>query len=255
MTETRILIGSRAASLYTDKIKPGKDIDYFSPEAVEGADTFWHERMSAFFEGQFRTATLDELYTIKLSHAYWIVKNEQNWWKHMYHLTQLKEAGAQQDWVLEAGLYAIWELRYGKKKANLEQEPDEFFNPNVDRRYHHDSVHASIAYYDEPLFNRILRDNHAVAVDVAKFKAMDFEDKLRLVREEVYATALERLIIPNNYKYSSRRAYDWAMMKTITSFSKGWFPKFIVENFDKVRVPDVDYVKLHLNNQDKLVLL
>ena len=150
-------------------------------------------------------------------------------------------------------LYPIWEEKHGKKKANLEKEPEEFFNANVSRIYEHDSIHASVAYFDEPLFNSILRDGHQVAVDKSKWDALPLEMKDSLVREEVYATALERKIIPNNYDFQRARAYMWALKKTITSFSKGWFPLYIVENFDRLRKEDLDYVALHRSNEHLLV--
>ncbi len=201
-------------------------------------------------------ATLDELYTIKLSHGYWKLKND-SWKKHTFDLVQFARAGAKEIPELHSLLYAHWELIHGKKKANLELSPDEFFNAHVDRVYDHDSIHASVAYYQEegPLFNRILRDNHQVAVDRSKFEAMSQEDKLKLVREEVYATALERRLIPKNYRMSKQAAYDYALTQTITSYTKGWFPRYILNNYDELRRPDKNFVAWHLENKHKLVPL
>jgi hypothetical protein len=84
---------------------------------------------------------------------------------------------------------------------------------------------------------------------------MPLEDRLRLVREEVYATALERKVIPNEYKGSPRAAYAYALRKTITSFSKGWFPLFIVLNYTELYKPEIKYVERHLENSHMLIRL
>lgn len=245
----KTLIGSQALNLYMD-VDP-KDTDYFSDTPTPGAETFYHPLLEDWDWGD--VATLDELYTIKVSHSYWDLNNG-SWLKHIFHQTKMKDAGAVLILELHKLLYKIWEDIHGKKKANLEQSPEDFFNSNVSRVFEHDSIHASVAYHDGiPLFNRILRDNHEVAVDKGKFDALGWDTKLELVREEVYATALERLIIPSDYTYSPVQAYNWAMKKTITSFTKGWFPLFISDNFSSLRKPDLDYVSVHKNNQDRLV--
>lgn len=225
-----------------------KDTDYLSDEQVDGADTFWHPDLTKWSWGEI--ATVDELYTIKVSHAFWDIRG--SWNKHMMDVVFLQNNGAVFIRELYDILYPIWEETHGKKQANLEASPEEFFNSRVHRIYDHDSIHESVAYYDRPLFESILRDGHQVAVDRAKFDALTEEDKHRLVREEVYATALERELIPKGYQGNPRIPYMTYLHKTVTSFSKGWFPLYIVLNFNKLYFPDVNYVDRHLNNKHKL---
>lgn len=245
------LVGSQAMKHHFSDYREPKDIDYFADRKISGAETFWHASLGQWNFGGI--ATIDELYTIKVSHAFWELHG--TWDKHMYDVLFLQSKGASFIPELYAILYPIWEERYGKKKANLEAEPEEFFNPNVDRIYDHDSIHQSIAYYEKPLFERILRDGHQVAVDKHKFDSMPLEDRIRLVREEVYATALERRMIPNGYKGSPRAAYAYALRKTITSFSKGWFPLFIVLNYTELYKPEIKYVDKHRDNSHMLIRL
>ncbi|AVD99352.1 hypothetical protein SEA_BILLNYE_180 [Streptomyces phage BillNye] len=247
----KTLVGSLAAHQYFSDFRDVKDVDFFSEEKIDGAETFHHPALEQWNWGP--VATVNELYTIKVSHAFWNLHG--TWNKHMGDIVFYQKKDARFIQPLFDILYPIWEERYGKKKANLNAKPEDFFNKNVHRVYDHDSIHRSIAYYDRPLFERILRDGHEVAVDRAKFEALPYVDKLKLVREEVYATALERQIIPSEYRASPRAAYAWAMMKTVTSFSKGWFPLFIVQNYQDLFKPDVDYVKVHRENTDRLVLL
>lgn len=175
--------------------------------------------------------------------------------KHAYDITQMERAQAK--WIpeLHGILDPIWEERYGRKNVSLQATADEFFNSHVTRVYDHDSIHASIAYYDKPLFNAILKDNEEVAVSRDKFESLPLDDKFKLVREEIYATALERVLIPNDYKASPRQAYHWALKKTLTSFSKGWFPLFIALHLDELRSADIGYKETHLHNQEKLIPL
>jgi hypothetical protein len=250
----KVLTGSTALKRYLPDLREPKDEDYLSDEpALKGEDTFSHPAIGEY-NWSGTVASLDEPYTIKVSHSFWVLRNG-SWEKHLYDIVQMKKAGARVIPELYTILYKLWEERYGKKKISLELSPDEFFNPLVNRKYDHDSIHASVAYYDEPLFNRILRDGHEVAVDRSKFEALSLEDKFKLVREEVYATALERRMIPADYKMNRMSAYSYAMKKTITDFTKGWFPLFIIEHYDELRKPDLNYVELHKNNSDKLILL
>lgn len=223
-----------------------KDIDYFTDESIAG-DNFWHPDLARWNWG--KVATLDELYTIKVSHAFWRLRQ---WEKHMLDVVQLKDAGAQFIPELYQILYPLWEQKHGKKAANLEQSPEDFFNARITRIYDHDSIHESVAYGERPLFEAILRDGHGVAVSRKKFEALSERDKHRLVREEVYATALERILIPANYRANPVMAYQECLTKTITSFSKGWFPLYIVLNYGELQTMKGNYVKRHLKNRDKL---
>lgn len=254
----KILIGSQAMSRYPYfKDRTTKDFDYFSDKKIPGADTYYHPKLEEyeFWKDSERVASIDELYTIKVSHIFWDLKNK-SWDKHASDIMKFQDFGnAEIIGGLYKLLYSIWEERYGSKKANLSQMANNFFDDAVNRKYVHDSIHASIAYYDAPLYERILMDGEEVKVDRSKFDQLSYDDKLKLVREEVYATALERIIIPSDYKYNPRRAYNWALRRTVTSLARGWFALFIVENLRQVWRPDCDYVKRHLDNKDKLILL
>lgn len=221
-----------------------------------GFDPFWHPW---FYEwlgdgDNIRSATLDELYTIKLSHSYWDLKNG-TWDKHAYDLVELKRAGAEIDMGLHKGLYKVWEERHGKKQVDLTQEADEFFSDAVNRIYDHDSIHYSVAYGDVPMYEHILKDGHTVDVDPKKMWALSHSDLVRLFREEILATALERIVIPRNYKCSPGAAYLWALKRTATSLTKGKSARFIMDNFEEFRIPDSDYVQRHKSKSHLLIPL
>lgn len=269
----RVLVGSKAITLhYPDFPRLPRDTDFFIDHDkyvenhVPGLEYFFSPPIMNWLRSygeciplpsgssECYYAGVNELYTIKVSHAFWDLKNH-SWEKHMFDAAWLKDKGAVLIEDFYHVLYSTWEEHYGEKKANLNVSAEEFFNGNVKRVYEHDSIHESIAYGDEPLFNRILREDSEVAVDRRRFEALSWDDKARLVREEVYATALERVLIPNDYTGSPGAAYGWALKKLITSFSKGWFPLWIVQNYKELRKPDCDFVQKHKLNSNKLILL
>ena len=167
----------------------------------------------------------------------------------------LKEHGAQLDQGLHDLLYRVWEEKHGSKRVNLVMTKDDFFRDAVKRVYVHDSIHESVAYGDEPMYAKVLADGHSVKMDMAKVWALPEEEIIRLFREEVYATALERWVIPSGYKFSPRLAYAKALKKTITSLTKGRSAQFISERFSEFRVPDFDYVGHHLDRGHHLIRL
>src|SRR6185503_5540192 len=93
-----------------------------------------------------RVAPLNELTTIKLSHAFWDLRNG-SWEKHMHDLEILQNnGGIVLGWLYNL-LYQVWEERYGKKRLNLNMTSEDFFGKDaVKRIYDHDSIHVTVAY-------------------------------------------------------------------------------------------------------------
>jgi len=261
-----LLIGSRAA--HKNGIDLGRapgDADYFAdndyPERIAEifgmkADVFWDTAFDAWLPDDYRcrTATPDELYTIKLSHAAWELPPQGNWEKHMHDAMTLKAAGARVDEDLYQLLYGVWQRQHGAKRVNLQMESDTFFADAVDRAYDHDSLHRSVAYSPgKPIYERVLKPGATVDMDMDAVWAMPFEQQIRLFREEIYVTALERIIIPSSYKRSPGWAYSWALRRTVTSLTKGRSSRFIAENYDIFRTADIDYVRHHRANAHHLI--
>lgn len=265
---TNLVIGSVAARHWFPDWREPEDFDIFS-DTVEPAsvgfaygasdlrvEPFWHDALNALLvHGENRIATPDELYTIKFSHSFWELRNG-SWAKHMYDLLELKKRGAQliPEWY--DVLYGIWEATHGRKKVDLTQEADEFFSDAVTRKYEHDSIHLSVAYEPgKPIYDTVLKDGKSVQMDMAKVWAMPHERIVQMFREEVYVTALERKIIPSGYSHSPGAAYQWALRRTITSLTRGRSARFMVENFETFRRPDMDYVAWHKKHSDMLIPL
>lgn len=258
-----LIVGSHALKALGVCNREPKDMDWWTNANVSqmessqgGLDVLWHESFTEFIPETTLTqyATLDQMYTIKLSHSHWELPNG-SWDKHLYDLIQLQNAGAKLDMGLYKLLYKVWEEMYGKKVMNLDQDKSAFFDDAVRRTYDHDSLHNSVAFGDSPIYESILRDGASVDIDPGKLWAMPHSRIVQLFVEEICVTALERKIIPNNYKGSPGAAYLWALRRTITSLTKGKSSRFILENIQEFIKPDPDYVKRHLDNSDKLVKL
>jgi hypothetical protein len=259
-----LIIGSTAARWWLPDWREPKDFDVFTPQVDEArkvtmprrVEPFWHPRLEGFALAQpgLRMATIDELYTIKVSHSQWDLRNG-SWEKHVEDAMALKRAGATLNWEFYLALMSIWKEVHGPKKVDLTQDKDAFFSDAVKRKYDHDSVHYSVAYGDVPLYESVMKDGASVETDMNKVKALPFDELVRLFREEIYATALERWLIPADYKMSPRRAYAWALKKTIVSLTKGWSSRHLIENYDVYRRPDTDYVRRHKSRMHLLIPL
>jgi hypothetical protein len=256
-----LIIGSTAMKFwFGDEVREPKDLDVFArpyPELgfyPEASDSFWHDSWEGTQLDRTDIANISELYTIKVSHSYWELKNG-TWDKHMADILFLKSKGAVLDLELHKLLYPVWVETHGKKQMNLAQAAGDFFDDAVNRIYDHDSIHDSVAFGERPMYERILKDGATVDIDPDKmWNGLTFDEQVMLFREEIVATALERWMIPTNYRFSPGLAYKLALKKTITSLTKGRSARFIVTNFDQFYKPH-DYMSIHMAKRDKLLPL
>jgi hypothetical protein len=250
---TTLVIGSHAMKLLGVGNRTPKDLDVFSDAAGPQEDVFWHESFRGWLrEGQSRWATLDELYTIKVSHAQWDLNNN-TWEKHVYDIVQLKRAGAVLDLQLHKLLYSVWEETHGVKVIDLAQDKAEFFDDAVRRTYDHDSLHDSVAYGDLPIYTEVLKDGAEVDIDMKKLKALPLERFVDLIKEEIFVTALERIVVPKDYDVSPGAAYWWAFRRTATSLTKGWTARTILDHAELFLTPGSNYIQRHKSKSHKLV--
>lgn len=256
-----LIVGSHALKALGVCNRVPKDVDVWTNQDIYGIgqkdmDPLWHPSFAEFIaeDPEWQFPSLHQMYTIKLSHSHWELPN-RSWNKHIYDLIQLQNAGAHLDMELYHLLYKVWEEMHGKKVMNLDQDKSEFFDDAVRRTYDHDSLHASVAFGSAPIYEEILRDGATVDIDPRKLWAMPHQRIVQLFIEEICVTALERKVIPSNYKGSPGAAYLWALRRTITSLTKGKSSRFILQNIQDFIKPDPDYVKRHLDNKHRLVKL
>lgn len=186
---------------------------------------------------------LATLYVIKLSHSEYNI----HWHKTIFDIILIKKLLGidnlseldQSYQVIFQELKKHWKtVHKDKKKFSLNKEPENFFTPLVKRKYDHDSLHEYVKYYNRPLYQTILKDGYKVLPDKNKFDNLSFCDKLKLVREENTVITIERYLVNQKEKSSIESCYRKTFQRLVTDMTKGWFPTFMVDNFQKLIKPD-----------------
>lgn len=250
------LIGSRAVKLpgYRTTDKSDYDIVYTdNPPKMECRAEMFHidknpamHMLSQYVEdstvecGQtFLIPSAEALYTIKISHSFWDIK----WDKTMWDISFFQSNDIKIIPEFYKALYKGWEQIRGRKPANLNKSNDDFFTATVDRKYNHDDLHRATCYYDRPIYELCKYDLSMAKIDKDLFDRLDLDKKIKMVKEEAYAIALERYMIPRDFEFNKELAYKRSLQKLVTSLSKGWFPEFIVLHWNMIKTLDYDYVK------------
>lgn len=179
--------------------------------------------------------TLDTLYTIKCSHLGW---DNPKWDKHKADVLYLKETGCEIIQPLYRALIEHWKEIFGNKEfLTLNMDKDEFFNDYVNYKIDHDKLHELVAYPNEPMYNKCLKDGCDVLIDKDKFEQLDHHDKIKMFREEITVIAIERWLMNDKCYISWFQAYIKSLRKTITNLTKNWACEFIIEHLDEFVKP------------------
>jgi hypothetical protein len=119
------------------------------------------------------------------------------------------------------------------------------FKYNI-RLYEHDDLHRATCYYDVPLYLKLKDDPELAYIPRRNFERLDHQDRVRLVREECFAIALERVVIPAEALGIHCRPEDahlYALHRVCTDLATGWFRDFAIEAFADAECLDTDYVE------------
>lgn len=245
----KYLIGSRAIkNIFPDFTRIPKDFDYLvvtkQPILKQGDLVEEYHVNPPLYEYVSKNGVnADVLYTLKVSHIFWDI----NWAKHMFDIVFLKEHGAKLIKPLFDKLYEYWNQFHGNnKRSDLSMTGEEFFN-NALTKYDHDVLHTYLN--PTPTYLKVLKDGADVDVSEEKFNNLSFEDKLELVREEVYVMAFERL-----FNRDFRVAFNWMLKKFIMNHAPMWEAIFIIENYRILQKCPINYVQIieeHMKHDDK----
>src|SRR5678816_3179355 len=103
-----VIVGSTAIKHhFPDFPREPKDLDRFDSYGDDpgpAVDSYSHPTLDGWIGGWDRIATPDELYTVKLSHVFWELKNG-SWEKHVFDMRFLKRRGAELIPDLHSKLY------------------------------------------------------------------------------------------------------------------------------------------------------
>lgn len=227
----------------------------------------------------FAIAKPDILLGIKASHIHYPF----NWFKHIDDFHYLRSKNVKISKEL-AGIIDIRKEERARKKdtkvpMTLNITNDEFFNRSkafVKRFFEHDDLHEAVKYGRAPLFLKAKKDKAKALLSRDLFEGFDFTDKCRLVREEAYVIALERILI-KEWLFRSQMlkdglideeisvipskmrllAYRHALMRICTTLTKGWYRDFAIDHYPSLKNLDVNYFDVFLNavNTGKLRMI
>lgn len=183
---------------------------------------------------------------LKLSHRH--LKNSSHFLKTMRDIQHLRSIGialdaAQTEWLKKRELET-----YNYKHPRLDTDKQAFFaDDGIRYVYDHDSIHEAVAVLSKPAYTFYMKDGSEVMTSKEKFFNVSEDVRLLGVYEETCVLALERSQIPYQFKPSTRKSFEKALMKVCTSITSGWFREYAWENYDEVlgmyeRLGESDYV-------------
>lgn len=237
------IIGSTALSAYGLNRNNPKDLDrvFFEGEIFEGKhedDTVLPLDLYTLLQtddaGIF--VTPDHILSLKMSHLAWDI----HWEKTKNDIVWLKSKGVIYDPVVYRRFKAHWEKVHGNKDfLSLRKRKEDFFNDFVKYDYDHDYLHKLVAFPNQPVYCKCLKDGEEVLIDQYKFDLLGFKDRVRMFREEISVIAAERWFLKGHASWFE--AYMLSLKKTITRLTKNWACDFIVTNLEYFTKPEFSY--------------
>jgi hypothetical protein len=220
-----------------------------------------NEKIS-LFNSEFIVANKQTLYLLKKSHVGFAIHwqkniNDYHFLKNNFNINNIDGKYYE---AYNARLNEISE-RVKQNKINLNQTNSEFFNKSekiIKRIYEHDDIHKIVAYYDTPMYERVKQDKDKAYIPKNNFDNLSLDDKIKMAREECYAIALERKIIPiieNNGTFDEKKSFQYAIQRICTTLTSGFFKEFVIENYPLIINYDKDFstifIESVLNNKIK----
>jgi len=235
--------------------------DFFNTKNVEILNADNSEALSEYikFDTQdgklgsgLRYASPEVLLSLKKSHINFPIKFEKHIQDYNFLLDKLKEDKLQRITKIN---FKETERRVGELKTpSLKKSTMSFFGQSdgyVKYFYIHDDIHRVMAHYDRPVYEDMQVDSSSAWCEKDMWNRFSFEKKAKCVLEEAYVISLERKIIPMlngcGEIISSKKAFDWAIMRICTTLCSGWFRQFATDNYTEIiKYYNSDYVKKFL---------
>jgi hypothetical protein len=138
---------------------------------------------------------------------------------------------------------------------NMRVKNEEFFNdfkyPWL-RVHEHDDLHRATCYSGVPMYEKLKLDQEMAFVPPSGFEQLSHADRIRMVREECYALALERVLIPAQdlgVAWDENQGFQHALRRVCTTLARGWFRDFAIDNYPEIS----HYDKPFLNDYQRSV--
>ena len=171
------------------------------------------------------------LLALKMSHRF--LKNSTHFLKTMKDIKIMQEHG-----VVVPERYKEWlKLReketydYGHPVLNAKK--GDFFRDTF-YVWDHDSIHEAIKLNDRPCYDYFKVDAADVMCSKDFFFAQDESIRMGAVYEESCVLALERCLIPHNFKTLPHTAFLMALKTVCTGVTSGWFREYAWTHYNEV---------------------
>ena len=183
-----------------------------------------------------RFASPEVLLSLKKSHINFPIKFEKHIKDYNFLLSKLKEDKLSK---ITKTNFKETEKRVGELRTpSLKKSTMNFFGQSdgyVKYFYIHDDIHRVMSHYDRPVYEDMQVDSSSAWCEKDMWNNFSFEKKAKCVLEEAYVIALERRIIPMlngcGEVVTSKKAFEWALMRICTNLCSGWFRQFATDNY------------------------
>jgi hypothetical protein len=242
-----ILIGSRALNYWVDNpllVNRDTDWDVISQEPIEKCE--FHSRSILNNSKLDKYCTKDtiglpngEITFVMSLHGLALIKRSHlhrdlSWNKHITHYHRHLAKYLPTDAPELQERIELTHKEYPQWKPNLNQTVPEFFNDAVEKKYNHDYLHELVAYEDVPMYRKMQRNPELAWCYKDLWMNFTHEQKIKCVTEETYVICIERFLVPVDFNFNPRIAYNKSLQKVCTTLCSGWFRDFAIDNYPEV---------------------
>lgn len=249
----KILIGSKAIAYhFTDYFRTPNDTDYAVDVDMKSCkpmvEWLYNPVLFEHGYGKYDVLPANALYTLKVSHLFW----EKGWEKHLDDAVFLQDKGCTLDFNLYKDLRNFWESYLPSvRRSDLKMTKEDFFtnkvNEDVDS---HDLLHKELSNIvgQKPAYESILIGEVETCPNL--FEALSFEEKVRVVQDEILVMAIER--VPKGYPL--RLGFQKQLNNCIMKHFPEYIALFAIQNYKTVTIPPDYYLEFgekYLENKFK----
>lgn len=242
---TNYLIGSRAIAHHTNiKLSTKSDIDVISDEPIPGFE--FHDKSflnNSIFCTHYSTndvitingidvipINMKGLGIIKRSHLWRDLKFDRHIAMYHHHLSEHMILNEFDQSILEQRIQLSYK-EFDNKYPKLNKTVSEFFDDFVVKKYDHDYLHELVAFNDKPMYTKMQTDPSRAWCEKLLWDTFTYEEKCQCVAEETYVIAIERFLVPTDWKHYTKLAYVKSLHKVCTTLTSGWFRDFAIDNY------------------------
>ena len=212
------LFGSHLIKKYFPEFREPNDIDYVTNDKSKLKTSKKGEEYYYIPDSPSREMTVDEIYTLKVSHAIYDI----HWKKTMSDIRFLQNKNAKIDIPYLEKLRKHWDKTHKKKRVNFDVDSSDFFNDKVKREIEHDDLH--IMLNSSPTYLKIV---DGIIPNEDKFFNLTKQEQVDVLFEESFVISIERFS-----KIGDKSAYNMAQQALVTRLHPIWMADFIILNWN-----------------------